>query len=138
MRKLTVASINSAARAEHLRVEIEQAEDAVKNAADEQAEAERQNARLVEDVNAVNDYIEGLAKSGENQALISTLKEELAELQNQQNEASQRVVRLKSHAEALKQSLQNTTAELQNVEADHRKTNDQAMKLREHIEKVDR
>jgi len=136
MRKLTVASINSAARAEHLRVEIEQAEEAIKAAAEEQAEAERQNKGLADDEKTVAQYIEGLAKDGEDQILLTALKEELGELENQRREADQRVERLKSHNEALKKSLENTLVELKRTEAEHRQISDQAMALREHIEKV--
>lgn len=136
MRKLTVATINSAARAEHLRAEIEQAEEAARTATEDQAQAERQNKGLADDVKTVAQYIEGLAKSGEDQILLSALKEELGELENQQHEADQRVDRLKAHSEALKKSLDDTVVELRNTEAEHRQISDQAMALRQHIEKV--
>jgi chromosome segregation ATPase len=136
MRKLTVASISSAARAEQLRVAIEEAQAAVRSASDEEAEAQRESDKLLGDVKAVNNYVEELIRNGEGQALIAALKEELSELENQQREAVERIERLKSRSQALKLSLENNIAELQSTEQKHRQTSDQAMKLREHIEKV--
>ncbi len=136
MRKLTVAGINGAARAEQLRVAIEEAEAALRAAAEEEAQARREVEQALAEVKALNDYIESLARSGEDQALIATLKEELAESESQQREAGQRVERLKSRSQALKLALENNVAELESVEQKHRLVTDQAMKLREHIEKV--
>lgn len=136
MRKLTVAGINTAARAEQLRVAMEEAEAASNAASEEEAQAQQAAAELASEVKGLGDYIEGLARGGEDQALVATLKEELGELQNQQREAAQRVEQLKSRGQALKQSRQNLAAELESTEHKHRQINDQAMKLREHIEKV--
>ncbi len=136
MRKLTVAGINTAARAEQLRVAIEEAEAAIQAASDEEAQAQRESDKALAEVKALADYIEDLIRSGEDQALVVALKEELAELQTQQRETGQRVERVKSRSQALKLSLENNVAELNSVEQKHRQITDQAMKLREHIEKV--
>ncbi|HZO80323.1 MAG TPA: hypothetical protein VFB33_01395 [Candidatus Binataceae bacterium] len=136
MRKLTMAGINAAARAEELRAAIEESEAAIEAAAEEEAAALRENDKAVAEVKALADYIENLVRGGEDQALVTVLKEELAELESQQREAAQRLERLRAHTQALRDALKSNAGELASVEQRHRQINDQAMKLREHIEKV--
>ena len=104
MRKLTMAGINAAARAEELRAAIEESEAAIEAAAEEEAAALRENDKAVAEVKALADYIENLVRGGEDQALVTVLKEELAELESQQREAAQRLERLRTLPELLERT----------------------------------
>jgi chromosome segregation ATPase len=135
MRKLTEASISIAARAEQLRAAIEQARAAAKTTSNEEAAAERENDRFLGEAKALREYIDGLVRGGEAPALIAALQEELGDLESKQREVAQQVERIKSRSNALSQSLETTRAELEATEQKHRQAADQAMRLREHIEK---
>jgi chromosome segregation ATPase len=135
MRKLTEASISIAARAEQLRAAIEQAETAAKTISNEEAAAKRENDRLLGEAKALRVYIDGLARDGEAPALIAALQEEFGDLESKQREAAQQLERIKSRGNAIGQTLVISRAELEATEEKHRQAADQAMKLREHIER---
>ena len=135
MRKLTEASISIAAQAGQLRAAIEQAEAAAKTTSNEEAAAKRENDRLLGEARALQEYIDGLVRGGQDPALIAALQEELGDLERKQREVAQQIERIKSRSNAISQSLVISRAELEATEEKHRQTADQAMKLREHIEK---
>ena len=80
----------------------------------------------------MTDLVRGRADS----ALISTLEDELKDLDSMQREANQQVEALRTRVRALGDPLKAIKAELEAGEEAHRRLSDQTMKLRRHIEQV--
>jgi len=69
--------------------------------------------------------------------LVSTLQDEINDLKRQETETKQEAETLGARVRAMSEALEAVKAELETGEANHRKLTDQAMKLREHLEKVE-
>jgi uncharacterized protein (DUF3084 family) len=87
----------------------------------------------VEEIKELRDHINDLLRSPEDPALVSGLKEELAELEARRREIDQQIEQSRSHR---RDALENAIRELESAEQEHRHVADQAMRLREHIEKL--
>lgn len=136
MRKLNGRSGEIVARIAKLQATLGEARSAAEAAVEHEASAVKDTENLAKEVKTLQDHINSLVRNKEDAALITALQDELGELETKQRESEQQVERLKSRSAALKQSLENTANELKSAEQDHRVAADQAMKLREHIEKV--
>ena len=68
--------------------------------------------------------------------LISALEDELKNLEGHERDTRQQVEALRERVRALGEPLAAVKAELEASEGTHRRLTDQAMKLREHIEKA--
>jgi hypothetical protein len=133
MRKLSAESSEYAVRDAELRAAVERAR------LDDASEAERETATgeacegLLGEIKELRNHIDGLVRDGEDPTLISGLKEELTELETRRLEIGQELELLRAHRH---QALENALAELETAEQKHRHVADQAMRLREHIEKL--
>ena len=133
MRKLTGASSTYAVRNAELRAALERAKLTEASEAVRETEAVQESERLVEETKALRDHINDLLRSREDPALISGLTEELAELEGRRHEIDQQIEQSRSHRH---DALENAVRELESAEQEHRHVADQAMRLREHIEKL--
>jgi chromosome segregation ATPase len=133
MRKLTGASSTYAVRNAELRAALERAKLTEASEAVRETEAVQESERLVEEIKALRDHINDLLRSREDPALISGLTEELAELEGRRHEIDQQIEQSRSHRH---DALENAVRELESAEQEHRHVADQAMRLREHIEKL--
>jgi hypothetical protein len=133
MRKLLDASAAYAERDAELRAAVERARltDPSETARESAAASERD--RLIDEKQNLHDHINDLIRSGEDPALVSDLKEELAELESKRSETDQQMELSRSYRHS---TLENTIRELEFSEREHRRVADQAMRLREHIEKL--
>lgn len=133
MRKLTGASSTHAVRNAELRAALERARLTEATEALRETESVREGERLVEEIKELRDHINDLLRSPEDPALVSGLKEELAELEARRREIDQQIEQSRSHR---RDALENAIRELESAEQEHRHVADQAMRLREHIEKL--
>jgi hypothetical protein len=133
MRKLTGTSSTYAVRNAELRAALERARLTEATEAVQETEAVRESARLVEEIKELRDHINDLLRNREDPPLVSGLKEELVELEGRQREIDQQIEQSRSHRH---QALENAIRELESAEQEHRHVADQAMRLREHIEKL--
>ncbi len=133
MRKLTGASSTYAVRNAELRAALERAKLTEASEAVRETEAVQESERLVEEIKALRDHINDLLRSREDPALISGLTEELAELEGRRHEIDQQIEQSRSHRH---DTLENALRELESAEQEHRHFADQAMRLREHIERL--
>lgn len=133
MRKLTGTSSTYAMRNAELRAALERAKLTEATEAVRETEAIRESKRLMEEIKELRDHINGLLRSREDPALVSGLEEELAELENRRGEIDQRIEQSRLHRH---EPLENAIKELESAEQEHRHVADQAMRLREHIEKL--
>jgi chromosome segregation ATPase len=133
MRKLTGASSTYAVRNAELRAALERAKLTEASEAVRETDAVQESERLVEEIKALRDHINDLLRSREDPALISGLTEELAELEGRRHEIDQQIEQSRSHRH---DALENAVRELESAEQEHRHVADQAMRLREHIEKL--
>jgi chromosome segregation ATPase len=133
MRKLTGTSSTYAVRSAELRAALERARltdaiDAVR-----ETEAVGESERLAEEIKELRDHVNDLLRSRGDPALISGLKEELVELDNRRREIDQQIEQSRSRRH---EALENAIRELEFAEQEHRHVADQAMRLREHIERL--
>lgn len=133
MRKLTGTSSTYAVRNAELRAALERARLTEATEAVQETEAVRESERLVEEIKELSDHINDLLRNREDPPLVSGLKEELVELEGRQREIDQQIEQSRSHRH---QALENAIRELESAEQEHRHVADQAMRLREHIEKL--
>lgn len=133
MRKLSTESSAYAVRDAELRAAVERARvtDAAESA--REAVAVGESAQLADEVRALRDHVNDLSRGGQDLVLVAGLKEELSELEEQRREIDQQLEQLRSHRH---QALENAIRELESAEQQHRHIADQAMRLREHIEKL--
>ena len=133
MRKLTGASSTYAVRNAELRAALERARLTEATEAIRETEGIRESERLVEEIKELRDHINALLRSREDPALVSGLEEELAELEGRRGEIDHQIEQSRSHRH---DALENAIKELESAEHQHRHVADQAMRLREHIEKL--
>jgi DNA repair exonuclease SbcCD ATPase subunit len=133
MRKLTAASSTYAVRNAELRAALERARLTEASDAVRETEAVRESARLVEEIKELHDHISDLLRRREDPALVSGLTEELEELESRRLEIDHQIEQSRTHRH---DALGNASRELESAEQEHRHVADQAMRLREHIEKL--
>ncbi|MFZ1121124.1 MAG: hypothetical protein WCA59_08150 [Candidatus Binataceae bacterium] len=133
MRKLTGASSTYAVRNAELRAALERARLTEATEAIRETEGIRESERLMEEIKELRDHINALLRSREDPALVSGLEEELAELEGRRREIDHQIEQSRSHRH---DALENAIKELESAEHQHRHVADQAMRLREHIEKL--
>jgi len=133
MRKLTGASSTYAVRNAELRAALERARLTEATEAIRETEGIRESERLMEEIKELRDHINALLRSREDPALVSGLEEELAELEGRRREIDHQIEQSRSHRH---DALENAIKELETAEHQHRHVADQAMRLREHIEKL--
>jgi chromosome segregation ATPase len=133
MRKLTGASSTYAVRNAELRAALERARLTEATEAIRETEGIRESERLMEEIKELRDHINVLLRSREDPALVSGLEEELAELEGRRREIDHQIEQSRSHRH---DALENAIKELESAEHQHRHVADQAMRLREHIEKL--
>jgi ElaB/YqjD/DUF883 family membrane-anchored ribosome-binding protein len=133
MRRLTGTSSTYAVRSAELRAALERARltDAVEAVRETAAVSESE--RLAEEIKELRDHVNDLLRSRGDPALVSGLKEELVELEIRRREIDQQIEQSRSRRH---QALENAIRELEFAEQEHRHVADQAMRLREHIEKL--
>ncbi|HVA41018.1 MAG TPA: hypothetical protein VNF49_10160 [Candidatus Binataceae bacterium] len=136
MRKLTENGINGATDIAQLRDKGEQARLAIETAMMQQSEAARAHEQIAAEAKALRDHVSELARLRADPVLISTLEDELKDLDRQERETKQQAEALGARVLALGGSLETVKTELGASEEAHRRLTDQTMKLREHIEKV--
>jgi hypothetical protein len=133
MQRLTEASSTYAIRIVELRAAVERAKLAESAEAAEEAATARESARLPDELEALREHINDLIRGQEDPAQISVLQEVLKDLESRQHEVQRQLERLRSRGH---EAIERATAELEFAEQEHRRIADQAMKLRQHIEKV--
>jgi DNA repair exonuclease SbcCD ATPase subunit len=133
MRKLTGTSLTYAVRNAELRAALERARLTDATETVREAEAVRESERLMEEIKELRDHINDLIRGREDPALVSGLKEELTELESRRREIDQQIEDSRSHRH---EALENAIREFESAEQEHRHIADQAMRLREHIEKL--
>lgn len=129
MRRLLEISAAYAARDAELRAAVERARLTEPSETTREAAAVRDSERLMEEKKDLQDHINDLIRSGQDPALVSDLKEELAELESRRREIDQQIEQSRS-------TLENAIRELESGEQEHRHIADQATRLREHIERL--
>ncbi len=129
MRRLLDISSAYAARDAELRAAVERARLADPSDTAREAAAVRESERLREEKKELQDHINELIRRGQNSALVSDLKEELNELESRRGEIDQQIEQSRSR-------LGNAIRELEFAEQEHRRVADQAVRLREYIEKL--
>ena len=137
MRKLTENGINAATNIAQLRYKVEQARLAIETAMKQQSEAARVHQQMATEAKALRDHVSELVRLRAHPILISTLEDELKDLDRRERETTQQVEALGGRVRALGESLETVKTELEAGEEAHRRSSDQTMKLREHIEKVE-
>ena len=133
MRKLREASSTHAVRDAELRAAVERAKLTDAEEAAEEAAAMKETGQLVEEIRSLRDHVDHLLRDRANSALVAGLQEELVDLENKRAGLERRVEELRSHRHRV---LENAMRELESAEQQHRHIADQAMRLREHIEKL--
>ena len=133
MRKLLDASAAYAERDAELRAAVERARLIDPSETARESAAASESERLIDEKQNLHDHINDLIRSGEDPAIISDLKEELAELESRRGETDQQIALSRSYRQS---TLENAIRELELSEREHRRVADQAMRLREHIEKL--
>jgi chromosome segregation ATPase len=133
MRKLTGTSSACAVRSAELRAALERARQTETTDAAREAASVRESETLMEEIKELRDHINDLIRGREDPGLISGLKEELTEMESRRREIDQQIEHSRSHRQ---EALENAIAELESAEQEHRHIADQAMRLREHIEKL--
>ncbi len=133
MRKLSEASSGHAVHDAELRAAVERARLTDASEAAREAAAVSDCERLLDEIKELRDHINNLSRSREDPVLVSGLKEELTELETRRLESDQQLERLRAHRH---ETLENAIRELESAEQEHRHIADQAMRLREHIEKL--
>ena len=133
MRKLSEASSGHAVRDAELRAAVERARLTDASETAREAAAVRECERLLDEIKELRDHINDLSRSREDPVLVSGLKEELTELETRRLESDQQLEQLQAHRH---ETLENAIRELESAEQEHRHIADQAMRLREHIEKL--
>jgi hypothetical protein len=133
MRKLLDASAAYAERDAELRAAVERARLTDPSETARESAAASESERLIDEKQNLQDHINDLIRSGQDPALISDLKEELAELESRRGETEQQIELSRSYRQS---TLENAIRELEFAEREHRRVADQAMRLREHIEKL--
>ena len=136
MRKLTENGIAFTSGITQLREKAEQAQLAIDEVTEEQSAAVQEHERVAKEAKVLRDHISGLVRNRADSILISTLEDELKDLDKMEREANQQVEALKMRVRGLNDSLNALKAELEAREVAHRRLSDQAMTLRTHIEKV--
>jgi hypothetical protein len=133
MRKLSEASSGHAVHDAELRAAVERARLTDASETAREAAAVSDCERLLDEIKELRDHINDLSRSREDPVLVSGLKEELTELETRRLESDQQLERLRAHRH---ETLENAIRELESAEQEHRHIADQAMRLREHIEKL--
>jgi DNA repair exonuclease SbcCD ATPase subunit len=133
MRKLSGASSAYAVRDAELRAAVERARSTDASETAREAAAVRECERLLDEIKELRDHINDLIRGREDPALVSGLREELTELESRRLEIDQQLEQLRAHRH---ETLENAIRELGSAEQEHRHIADQAMRLREHIEKL--
>jgi len=133
MRKLTEASSTYAVRDAELRAAAERAKLTDAEEAAEEAAAMKETGQLAEEIRALCDHVDHLLRDRTDSALVAGLHEELSELEDKRAALERRVEELRSHRHRV---LENAMRELESAEQQHRHIADQAVRLREHIEKL--
>ena len=133
MRKLSGASSAYAVRDAELRAAVERARLTDASETAREAAAVREAEILLDEIKELRDHVNDLIRVREDPALVSGLKEELTELESRRLEIDQQLERLRAHRH---ETLENAIRELDSAEQEHRHVADQAMRLREHIEKL--
>jgi hypothetical protein len=136
MRKLTESGITYTASMAKLREKAEQAQLAIDVVMAQESAAIQKHERIATEAKALRDHISDLVRGRADSALISTLEDELKDLDGMQREANLQVGALRVRVRALGEPLNAIKAELEVGEEAHRRLSDRTMKLREHIEKV--
>ena len=136
MRKLNENGISGATKIAQLRDKAEQARLAIETTMMEQSEAAREHQRISAEATALRDHVSELVRLRAEPVLISTLEDELKDLDRRELETTQQIEALRARVRTLSESLEAGKAELEASEATHRRLTDQTMKLREHLEKV--
>jgi len=136
MRKLTESGINGATNIAQLRDKSEQARLEIETAMMQQSQAAREHEQISAEAKALRDHVSELVRLRADPVLISTLEDELKDLDRHEGETRQQVEALRARVRALGESLEAIKAELEASEGSHRRLTDQTMKLREHLEKV--
>lgn len=126
MRRLLEISAAYAARDAELRAAVERARLTEPSEIAREAAVVRDSERLIEEKKDLQDHINDLIRSGQDPALVSDLKEELAELESRRCQ----------QIEQSRSTLENAISKLESGEQEHRHIADQVMRLREHIEKL--
>jgi len=129
MRRLLEISAAYAARDADLRAAVERARLTEPSGTAREAAAVRDSEKLMEEKKYLQDHINDLIRSGEDPALVSDLKEELAELESRRREIDKQIEQSRS-------PLESAIRELESGEQEHRHIADQATRLREHIERL--
>jgi hypothetical protein len=133
MRKLLEASSTHAVRDHELRAAVERARLTDASETAREAATVRECESLLDEIKELRDHINDLIGGREDSALVTGLKEELTELESKRLESDQQLKQLKAHRH---ETLENAIRELESAEQEHRHIADQAMILREHIEKL--
>jgi hypothetical protein len=133
MRKLSGASSAYAVRDAELRAAVERARLTDASETAREAAAVRESEILLEEIKELRDHVNDLIRGREDPALVCGLKEELTALESRRLEIDRQVEQLSAHRH---ETLENAIRELDSAEHEHRHIADQAMRLREHIEKL--
>ncbi len=133
MRKLSGISSTHTVHSAELRAALERARLAEATETVRRAEAIKESQRLMAEIKELRDHIEDLMHSPEDPTLVSGLKEELTELESMRREIDRQIELSSSHRH---EAVENAARELESAEQARRHIVDQAMRLREHIEKL--
>ena len=137
MRKLTDSGIHGAVNVAQLREKAEQARRDIEASMRQQSAATREHERVCAEAKALRDHVDELVRLRTDPVLVSTLQDEVNDLKRQETETKQEAETLGARVRAMSEALEAVKAELETGEANHRKLTDQAMNLREHLEKVE-
>lgn len=135
MRKLTDSAIHCAVNVAQLREKAEQARRDIEASVRQQSAATREHERVCAEAKALRDHVDELVRLRTDPVLVSTLQDELKDLNRQESETKQETEALGARVRAMSAALEALKAELETSEANHRKLTDQTMKL--HLEKVE-
>jgi hypothetical protein len=133
MRKLTDASSIYAVRNAELRAAVERTKLTDAEEGLQEGAVIEESAQVAGEISALRDHVDHLLRSRMDRELVAGLQEELSELENKRAGLERRVEELRSHRH---QALEIAMRELESAEQQHRHIADQAMRLREHIEKL--
>jgi len=133
MRRLTETSSTYAVRDAELRAAVDRAKLTDTEEAAQEAAIMEESVQLTGVIRALHDHVDNLLRDRADAALVAGLQEELSELENERAGLECRVEELRSRRH---QVLENAIGELESAEQQHRYIADQAMRLREHIEKL--
>jgi len=136
MRKLTENGITYTVSTAKLRESAEQARLGIEATMAQKSQTVEEHHRIAAEAKALRDHLSELVRCHADPTLISTLGDELKDLDSRQREANRQVEALTARLRALDEHLKAANAELEAAEEVHRRLTDRTMKLREHIEKV--